>query len=220
MKDTTNRRGAQCSECISHSSCCPTTGQGCSGRPHRLADLIAQFVSGLDRDKAEDYVRDRVAYRVERLADKCHLDESQQDDLSQDFLLMVVQAIPRYDAARAKWKTFVCRVLNRRYRHILRGLMATENGAPAEVGFDDLGDDAEEAVLDPTTTSGDSNADDDLRIDMAAAISAMPERLQLIARLLMVHSPSEVARILGTSPAAITRAIARIRMHFKEAGLE
>jgi len=193
-------------------------GQRCGGRPHCLADLMAQFVAGLDREKAETYVRDRIDFRVERLGYKFHLPDAERDDLTQDLLLMLVQAMPRYDATRSQWKTFVCRVLNRRYRYILRKLMATENGAPTVAGFDDFGDDCEDSAVDPTTTRGDPNADDDLRMDMAAAISAMPERLQVVARLLMVHSPSAVARILGTSPAAITRAMARIRVHL-EAGL-
>jgi RNA polymerase sigma factor (sigma-70 family) len=218
MKDTTNRR-ARSGECTSHSSCCPITGQSQGGRPERLADLLAQFVAGLDRDAAETYVRDRIDYRVDRLVGKLHLGDSERDDLAQDMLMVLVQAIPRYDAGRSQWRTFVCRVLNRRYRHILRKLLAPENGAPSMTAFSDFGDDYEESLVDPATTGGDPHAADDLRMDMGAAISAMPERLQVIARLLMVHSPSAVARILGTSPAAITRAMARIRAHFEEAGL-
>jgi len=188
-------------------------------RPHGLGDFLAGFVAGLDRDAAETYVRDRIDYRVDRLVGKLHLGDSERDDLVQDLLMVLVQAIPRYDAGRSQWRTFVCRVLNRRYRHILRKLLAPANGAPSMAAFSDFGDDYEESLVDPATTGGDPRAADDLRMDMDAAISAMPERLQVIARLLMVHCPSAVARILGTSPAAITRAMARIRAHFEEAGL-
>lgn len=218
MKDTTNRR-ALAGECISHSSCRSTTGRDRGGRPQRLADFIAQFVSGLDLDKAEAYVRDRIDYRVDRLVEKFHLDPSDRDDLSQDLALMLVQAMPRYDAARAKWRTFVCRVLNRRYRHILRGLMAAENGGPVTMGFGDFGEDFEETLVDPASVR-DATIDADLRMDVEAAIASMPERLQVVARLLMIHSPSATAAILGVSPAAITRAMARIREHFREAGLQ
>jgi|GEM_PF-2536568 len=218
MKDTTNRR-ARTGECVSHSSCCPLTGQSQDGRPERLADLLAQFVAGLDRDAAETYVRDRIDYRVDRLVHKFHLPDSERDDLVQDLLTVLVQAMPRYNARRAQWKTFICRVLNRRYQHILRKLLAPQNGAPSMTAFSDFGDDYEESLVDPATAGGDPHAADDLRMDMDTAISTMPERLQVIARLLMVHSPSAVARIMGTSPAAITRAMARIRAHFEEAGL-
>jgi len=51
-------------------------------------------------------------------------------------------------------------------------------------------------------------------------ICAMPERLQVVCRLLTVHSPSGAARLMGVSPATITRAIHRIRPYFKRAGLE
>ena len=213
MKDTTTNRRAQTGECGSHSS----SSQG--GRPERLADLLAKFVADLDRDAAEAYFRDRIDYRVSRLVDKFHLGDSDRDDLIQDFMMALVQAAPRYDSRKARWKTFVCRVLNRRYRHILRNLMAPENGAPAMAAFSDFEEGYEESLVDPETTGDDPHAAADLRMDVDAAIARMPDRLQVIARLLMVHTPSAVARILGTSPAAITRAMARIRGHFEQAEL-
>ena len=97
--------------------------------------------------------------------------------------------------------------------------MAPKNGAPAVESFGENESEYEESLIDATAAGSDPRPAADLRMDMDAAISSMPERLQPIARLLMVHSPIEVARILGTSPAAITRAKAAIRAHFVEVGL-
>ena len=220
MAGTTNRRGTKSSECVSHSSRSFTKGPSRDGRHHRLGDFIAQYVPDIDRDEADAYVLNCVTCRVQRLASKCNLDGAVQDDLSQDFLLAVIQAIPRYDARRSRWKTFVNRALNRQYKHILRDLMSVENGGVDTVGFDELEEDAEEAFLDPATASGDPHVATDLRHDVAVAISTLPEpRLRRIARLLMVHSPSKISRILKTSPTAVARAMRQIRMHFEAVGL-
>jgi len=168
----------------------------------------------------DGYVLERIDYRVRRLADKFGLDETQRDDYRHDMVVVLLNVASRFDPAKAKWHTFACRVLDRHYRYLLRQMLAPQNnGVPSVNGFDDFGEDYERSVVDPTTADGDPLAAANLRMDMEAAVSTMPERLQLIARLLMVHSPSAVARIMGTSPAAITRAMARIRARFEKAGL-
>jgi RNA polymerase sigma factor (sigma-70 family) len=168
----------------------------------------------------DEYVLERIDYRVRRLADKFGLDGTQRDDYRHDMVVRLLHAASRFNPARAKWHTFACRVLDRHYRHLLRRMLAPQNnGVPSVVAFCDCGDNYEDSVVAPATAGRDPHAADDLRMDMETAISAMPERLQVIARLLMVHLPSAVARILGTSPAAITRAMARIRVRFEEAGL-
>lgn len=218
VKDTTNRR-ARTGECISSSSNRSYREPPAGSRPERFADLLAQFVPNLNRDAAEVYVQDRIAFRVDRLVAKFGLPDCERDDLTQELLMALVQAVPQYDPKQAHWKTFICRVLDRRYQHILRKLMAPENnGAAAVSGLEDFGDDYADSVVDPAT-QGEPFFEDNRRMDVNAVISTMPRRLQIIACLLMVHSPSEAARLMGTSPAAITRAIHRIRAHFKEAGL-
>ncbi len=188
--------------------------------PHRFSDLLARFVPGLDRDKAEAYVQDRIAFKVDRILEKFGLDDSERDDLAQDLLMSLVQGVGRYDGKRTRWKTFLSRILDRRYRHILRKLLAPYSGvATRPLGVDDIADGFDETIIDPAMT-GEPFAAENLRMDVEAVICAMPERLQIICRLLMVNPPAGTARFLGVSPAAITRAIHRIRPYFERAGLE
>jgi RNA polymerase sigma factor (sigma-70 family) len=218
MKDTTNRR-ARTGRSIPNSSSRSSQEQPAGKRPERIADLLAQFVPDLDRNAAEAYIQDRIAFRVDRLVAKFGLPDCERDDLSQDLLMALVQAFKRYDPAQAHWKTFLCRVLDRRYQHLLRKLMAPENkGAPTVSGLEDIGNGYADSIVDPST-QGEPFVGDNLHMDVEAAISTLPKRLQIIGCLLMVHSPSAVARLVGTSPAAITRAIKWIRTHFQEAGL-
>ena len=187
--------------------------------PQLFADLLAQFVPDLDRDEAEAYVRDRIAFKVDRILEKFGLDDSERDDLTQDLLMAMVRGVRLYDEKRTRWKTFLCRILDRRYRHILRKLLAPKTGLAARpVGFDDIAEGFDETIIDPATT-GEPFAAENLRMDVETVICAMPERLEMISRLLMTRRPVEVARLLGISPAAITRAMHRIRPYFERAGL-
>ena len=184
-----------------------------------FADLLAWFVPGLDRDEAEVYVRDRIAFKVGRILEKFGLDDSERDDLSQDLLMALVRGVRLYDGKRTRWKTFLSRILDRRYRHILRKLLAPHTGvATRPVGFDDIADYYEETIVDPATTA-EPFAAENLRMDVEAVISSLPDRLQIICRLLMIHPPAGAARLMGVSPATITRAVHRIRPYFERAGL-
>ena len=196
-------------------------------RPHSLGQFLTELVANLDPDAAEDYVNDRINYRVDRLVAKVGFPDDERDDLVQDLLLALVQAVPLYNAKRSRWKTFVCAILNQRYRHLLRQRLTRENAAQAGInsgilsmtGFGDIADDYEDSIVDPHTAANDPFVASDARMDLNAALATMPQRLQAIARLLMVHSPSEVARLLGRSPATVTRLIGQIREHFQAAGL-
>ena len=196
----------------------PDTEQYSSEAPQLFADLLAQFVPGLDRGEAEAYVRDRIAFKVDRILEKFGLDDSERDDLTQDLMMALVQGVRLYDEKRTRWKTFLCRILDRRYRHILRKLLAPETGVAARpVGFDDIAEGFDETIIDPATT-GEPFAAENLRMDVETVICAMPERLQIISRLLMTRRPVDVARLLGVSPATINRAMHRIRPYFERAG--
>jgi len=187
--------------------------------PERLADLLGQFVPDLDRDEAEAYVHERIAFKVGRILEKFGLDGSQREDFSQDLLAALVRVVPRYDGKRTRWKTFVSRVLDQRYRNLIRKLLAPQSGVAARpIRFTDVGDWFEEAIVDPRTAA-EPFAAEDLRMDVESVIGRLPEDLQIACRLLMAHPRREAARLLGVSPSAITRMIRRARPVFEQAGL-
>jgi RNA polymerase sigma factor (sigma-70 family) len=190
-------------------------------RPHSIGDLIAGIVGGVRPDAAEAYVHDRVEYLVERLMEKLHLPPDEREDLTQDLLMALVQAIPRYNAKRSSWKTFISRVLRRRYCYHLRQMMLRQDeDVPQLVGFDDLGESFGESVVDPAKGGGDPAATADLRIDMEAALARLSPRHQEIAQALMHHSIRKAAKLLNTSPPEIRWAMKRIRECFREANLQ
>jgi RNA polymerase sigma factor (sigma-70 family) len=199
-----------------------TAPQTDAPQPHStgLGDIIAGKVEGLSPQKAEAYVDARIAYRVERLCKKFRRPEMEPEDFEQDFRLRLLAGIEEYDPAKTSWRTFVCMVLDRHYRHLVRKFItAQRHAAMSPLALDDANEDFAESIPDPRYDNGGPFAAIDLRLDIDSALSGMPERLRGIAALLMTHRPIEVAEILGVSPASVTRAIKRIRPYLEEAGL-
>lgn len=216
MKDTTNRR-AQAGECRTQSSSSPQEGQNLGGRPERIADRLAQFVPGLDRDAADKYIRDRVEFKADCLAKKFRALAEDRQDLSQDLFMTLVKAIPAFNIRRATWKTFVSRILNRRYCRIRRQMQKAEDaGIPPMVALGNLGD----SLIDPAKGGGDPAATADPRLEVEAIFAKLPMDLRKVARTLMHHSLRETAKLLGTSKSGVECAVARIRSCLRDVDLQ
>jgi len=185
-----------------------------------LGEIIAARVEGLSPRKAEDYVAARIAYRVDRLCKKFRRPDMEPEDFEQDFRLRLLAGMDDYDPARTSWRTFVCMVLDRHYRHLVRKFITAQRHASmSPLALEDANEDFAESIPDPQYDEGGPFAAIDLRLDVESALSGMPERLRGIAALLMTYRPVEVAEILGISPASVTRAIKRIRPYLEAAGL-
>ena len=112
-------------------------------------------------------------------------------------------------------------VLNRNYKHFVRKLArANENRSRSvdTVHFDSVEPGFEHKLLDPK--GEDSLRLVDLREDVRTIMESLPEDLRDICLELMSHSPCELARRRGVHHSAMYRAIAKLREHFRRAGIE
>jgi RNA polymerase sigma-70 factor (ECF subfamily) len=169
----------------------------------------------------DDYALARIDYRVRQLWLQFDLSEEDQEDLRNDMVVELLQAMKRFDPTKAKRETFINRVLDRFVLYFMRQ-RCTQNRRPCDspLGYEDIAPGFQPCGNDPGEGGMSEQALDDLRLDLEPVISQLPERDQQVARLLMVYSSSEVAKRIGVHRCSMSRIIARIREHFIQAGID
>ncbi|MCL4796478.1 MAG: sigma-70 family RNA polymerase sigma factor [Bryobacteraceae bacterium] len=125
------------------------------------------------------------------------------EDLVQEALLAVLNALPSYDSSRASVRTFVETVVAHRIASMLR----SHRRRPAVVPINEDHD-----------VEIDGGSAHDLRMDVRKVLSDLPESDQRVAALLMEESPSEAGRTLGLARSTIYMRIRRLREAFAAAG--
>ena len=168
----------------------------------------------------DEYVMARIDYRVWRLADDFDLSQDDQESCRHDMILELLGAFDRFDPGKAKRETFVNRVLDKFVKYTVR-IWCTQRrrACDSPIGFDDVGPGYEPVVNDTRAGQINEQGHRELRLDMDAAITRMPQRLQRACRLLMKFTPAETAAQLGVCRQSVSRIMAEIRPHLSRFGL-
>jgi DNA-directed RNA polymerase specialized sigma24 family protein len=164
----------------------------------------------------DDYALRRIEFRVSRLARLFRLNKDHADDLRQDMVMELLKALPKFDLTRCGRRTFICRALNRTYKHMARMLMSRLRHSaknPMLLGNIDL------ACNDPA--KGEFSEQDlaDMCMDIQGILPSMSPRLCRVAEAIMLHGcPAEAARSLGVHRSSVLRAVQELRQFFEAAG--
>ena len=168
----------------------------------------------------DEYVLERIDFRVRHLASQFDLSEDEQEDCRQDMVAEVLGAFHRFDPDKAKRETFVNRVLGKFVKYATRIRCTHRRRAcDSPAHFEDVSPGYQPVVNDMRAGQFDEQGQRELRLDMDAAIARMPERLQRVCRLLMECGPTEAAAKLGICRQSIYRSIPQIREYLTRAGL-
>lgn len=169
----------------------------------------------------DNYVKDRIDYRVSQMTLGFNLSEDDQDDYRSAMVAEVYSAMRRFDPQKAKRETFVNRVLDRYVLYAIR-TRCNQMKRPClnPIGFAEIGE-----TFEPTsneTRKGEINETGraELQMDVEMVIDRMPDRLQRAARLMMQMSPADAAREMGIHPCSIYRLMSRIRSYFLDAEMQ
>lgn len=126
-----------------------------------------------------------------------------REDLEQEALLRIWQALPRYDPSKAALGTFIERVAESRFRSLLRPRRRL-------------------VALEPLDGIHPSSADGipvvAFRADLERILSLVGAPERRLALLLTEHTPSEAGRILGVARSTVYRRIERLRTALLAAG--
>ncbi len=165
----------------------------------------------------DNYILERIDFRVRRLAIRFRLPDDRRDDLAQEMTHELLKAATRFDPdGSAAWHTYACRVLDLAVKKLIQSECRTRKREAGELvrfsespdGYPSAANCVALAVDDPSLIQLD------LRMDVEVVLARMPERLRRVCWLLMELSPTEAAEALGIHRNSIYRLIAQIRAYF------
>lgn len=155
----------------------------------------------------DPFVIQQAEIRASRLIGSHGFTRDDWDDLRQDLLLDYLERLPQFDGGRGDLRGFMFGVVRHRAAQLVarqRRRVQSYTGAFGESG----GSRHRHAAV-----------DHDLRLDVEAAVSRLPEHLRALAQLLSERTPREAARATGKSRSRVYQMIEEIRAAFIEAGV-
>jgi RNA polymerase sigma factor (sigma-70 family) len=127
-------------------------------------------------------------------------------DLKQEALLELWRRRDAFDPLRGSWRTFAEHVVRNRLTSLLQVIQSTR---PTQFVY---------APLESLSAKAAPDINVDLRLDIERVLASVSQFDRTVARSLAHYSAIETGRSLGTSRAAVYRAIKRIRAAFSIAG--
>lgn len=151
-------------------------------------------------------------------------------DIEQEFRLDLLRRLPAYDPEKASPETFCSRLIAHRIAELTRPSLASIAGrrtVSINQNVDGDGDDVAVSFGENLPESAGIYANEtfdvetrtDLKIDIEAFISGLPDDLRECAKLLMEHPASYVARICKIHRSTLYARIERIRNAAIKVGL-
>ncbi|MAD79962.1 MAG: hypothetical protein CMJ50_03840 [Planctomycetaceae bacterium] len=207
----------------------PKSAESASRRtPEELAaergiDLAGVLIKG----PVFRYIRGR-SRQIARQAGLCKADV---DDVQQILFQRICENIGQFDPEEACFLVFVTALVERYAVNIIRHHLAVKRGrrvtCPLSTIVDDDGRPAElfELIGDreqdnrTLRKSPDPRTALDLPIDVREAITTLPDDMRKLVKLLMVYSPTDLARELGVPRTTIHDRIRQLRRHLQNTAL-
>ena len=148
-------------------------------------------------------------FHAARFARQRRLPREDREDLTQDILLVLLEAAPRFDATRASWATFVALLARRAIID-----RARRPATPECVSLDGKsGADILCAFVAPA-------ADPDIAVDFARVEEDLPTAPRALLRRIIVHRDVAAARDAGVaSPATFYRELHDLRCWLRALGV-
>lgn len=154
-----------------------------------------------------------IHHKAKRLIGRFGFTLSDLPDLEQEITIDLLRRSSDFDPKRSQWSTFASRCVDHRIVDIIRSRCTDMRNPERACHIDD------HHVREDMVEHGCAANTQDLKIDLAAAWSCLPERLQHLCRRLVTDSVSSIAAQDGRSRWQVYRDIAAIRRAFTVAGL-
>lgn len=148
----------------------------------------------------DPFVIQQAEIRASQLVACSNFPADDWEDLRQDLLLDYLERLPNFNSDRGEPRGFMFGVVRNRAAQL-----AKRRPAVCSV----------ELTLIPQPRTVEKH---DLRMDVRAILSRLPEHLRAVAELLQERTPREVAAATGKSRSRVYQMMAEIRQAFEEAG--
>ena len=185
-------------------------------------------------DGIDEYAARLIKYKARMLIGKYGFTESNREDLEQDLILDFLQRLPKYNADRARFNTFIARVVNHKIATIIEARKAglrdyrlcncslndrlmNEEGDSVE-RMETL--DVDDYLIRTGRQSRPTSELHDLVVDVRRVMEQLqPKQRELCVRL-MNESVTEISRDTGIPRWMLYDFIKKIRAMFVDAGLK
>ena len=180
----------------------------------------------------DKFTRDLVERKARRLVGKYGFTEIDRDDIEQNIYMRVLQSWPNYKADEGHHHCFVTAVIERYVANIVRDRCAAKRYDGATVLLSTPLTEASGESLSVSHAISDGAKDrhlgrrrrtdtelSQLRLDLAAAIDALPDQLKQLVELRKTLTITEIAEKFSVARTTVSSWFRKIREHFEEAGL-
>lgn len=150
--------------------------------------------------------RRRMRYRTNRLAKAFRLSPEDREDLEQDLIVEILNAMRCHDPAQSSAQTFARRVMDKWYCHTARRIRAERRRSPVFVPLSD-------AVCRSSDFEDHHSriAAVDLRLDLEPMLQALPRKFGLLSEQLKILSVEESASEHGVHRGTVYRWVGELR---------
>lgn len=167
----------------------------------------------------DPYVVSQVRYHARSLIQHEAIHGVEIEDIEQELMLDYISRKQAYAPEKAKWSTFIDRILNHKCASLIEAALTQKRGA----GISDFSLDAwlenkdgEDSTLpDPTTQDLTSR---DIHIDLERAAEQLPPHLVLLLVDLQMLSISEISCKTKTPRSTLYGTLSKLRGSLKERG--
>ena len=181
-----------------------------------------------------DYAIQHIRHKARQLVGTAGFTRDDFEDIQQDLIVDLLERLPKFDPAKAKYNTFVSRIVERKVSKLIRHRKQQIRDCRREecslnADIDDCGGGTVERIQ---TISQDEHdlrtgkytrpADErvDLRLDIEAVLADLPPELRRAGQMLMTMPIAEVAHKLGVPRSTFYEThLARLREIFEAKGL-
>jgi RNA polymerase sigma factor (sigma-70 family) len=181
---------------------------------------------------SDEFTLPFIRGKLQKLLGRAARNDSEAEDLVQDFLVNLLARARRFDPARGNWQAFVVVTCQNHFSNIVEYRTAQMRARGREAGSlnvrlcadesPDIGSTLADSQHDIRTGRRTRSREEslDLGEDVAAVVSTFPPRLrELCQRLMSGMSKAAAAKAIGMSQASFYEVLGRIRARFEKAGL-
>ena len=182
-----------------------------------------------------DYAEELIYHKARQLVGTAGFTKDDVEDLEQEMRLDLLERLPKFDANKATYNTFVSRLVERKISNLIRhrtqemrDFRCEEGSIHDVVESGDSGDEKVERIETVTQDEQDfrlgkhvrsTEERRDLKLDISLVLSKLPPDLRELAELLQGMSITDVAHELGIARPTVYDRLKRLRQAFEELGI-
>ena len=185
------------------------------------------------QQKIDRFARGIIRRKVNQLIGRAGFTRQDREDLEQELVLRLLQALPSFDRAKAHRNVFVTTVIERYVANILRDKQAEKRDHRRIGCLDVMMEITDEGPTELAQTIGQRELDArlgchrrsdeelaQLARDIADVMAKLPDELRELAERLKSQTKSEIARDMGVPRTTLNESVRRLRRRFESKGLK